>query len=276
MLTRAHRGALGRGPPGRRPRGGRSSFSSAPARARSRSRRSTDDSPSTAGRHRPGGSRLLRRRQAERPRRSAALDDPPRGMPELLRLREAVFTSTAKECGREACVRPGKPPVLRCRLVGEEPLPAENRLARLSVDQSLFGSGSFSCPTGRRTCASSADDRCSTRMLCAGLLGGDRAIRDLVAEQPAVGAGRSPSIRRTFRPRSATTRGSCGRSRRSGPDREPHRHALPSGFVYHARSPEGERRPARERPAAIEGRPLRVLRVGCAMMLAPAECGRDS
>jgi hypothetical protein len=73
--------------------------------------------------------------------------DPPRGMPELLRLREAVFTEYRRgvwtrgpRAAREATRAPG------IRLVAGDRLPPGDRLAHLSVDQNLIGSGYLFLP----------------------------------------------------------------------------------------------------------------------------------
>jgi transglutaminase-like putative cysteine protease len=73
--------------------------------------------------------------------------DPPIAMPELLRLREAVFTqyrngvwTRSTHATRE--VRGTSGP----QLVSEDSLPSEDRLAHLSVDQSFFGSGFLFLP----------------------------------------------------------------------------------------------------------------------------------
>lgn len=73
--------------------------------------------------------------------------DPPVGFPELLRLREAVFTQYRNgvwtRSGRAAReVRTGA----GVKLVSGDALPAEDRLARLSVDENLFGSGFLFLP----------------------------------------------------------------------------------------------------------------------------------
>ena len=73
--------------------------------------------------------------------------DPPVGMPELLRLREAVFTqyrngvwTRSSRAAREVRGNGG------VQLVAEDSLPAEDRLAHLSVDQNFFGSGFLFLP----------------------------------------------------------------------------------------------------------------------------------
>ena len=73
--------------------------------------------------------------------------DPPVAFPELLRLREAVFTqyrrgvwTRSARAAREVRPRSG------LRLVDGDTLPPEDRLARLSADQNLFGSGFLFLP----------------------------------------------------------------------------------------------------------------------------------
>ena len=105
---------------------------------------------------------------------------------------------------------PGSPRDWRGPAVGEEPLPAEGRLARLSVDQSFFGSGFLFCPTVVARARRARADRCSTPMaLCRSPPGGRPCGTRSRSRSspPGVPAG-APSIRRTFRPRFATTRGS--------------------------------------------------------------------
>ena len=73
--------------------------------------------------------------------------DPPVSMPELLRLREAVFTqyrngvwTRSLRAAREVHGNAG------VRLVSDDSLPEESRLAHLSVDQNFFGSGFLFLP----------------------------------------------------------------------------------------------------------------------------------
>jgi transglutaminase-like putative cysteine protease len=73
--------------------------------------------------------------------------DPPLAYAELLRLREAVFTqyrrgvwTRSARAAREVRSGPG------LRLVADDVLPREDRLARLSVDENLFGSGFLFLP----------------------------------------------------------------------------------------------------------------------------------
>jgi transglutaminase-like putative cysteine protease len=73
--------------------------------------------------------------------------DPPMAFPEMLRLREAVFTQYRKgvwtrstRAAREVREPSG------VKLVSEGGLPEEDRLARLSVDQNLYGSGFLFLP----------------------------------------------------------------------------------------------------------------------------------
>lgn len=73
--------------------------------------------------------------------------DPPLAFPELLRLREAVFTqyrngvwTRSVRAGREVRSHGG------VQLVAGDALPEEDRLARLSVDQNIFGSGFLFLP----------------------------------------------------------------------------------------------------------------------------------
>jgi protein-glutamine gamma-glutamyltransferase len=73
--------------------------------------------------------------------------DPPVQFPELLRLREAVFTqyrngvwTRSPRAGRELRGPSG------VRLVGDGGLPDEDRIARMSADENLFGSGFLFLP----------------------------------------------------------------------------------------------------------------------------------
>jgi protein-glutamine gamma-glutamyltransferase len=73
--------------------------------------------------------------------------DPPVQFPELLRLREAVFTqyrngvwTRSSRAGRELRGSSG------VKLVGEGGLPEEDRIARMSADENLFGSGFLFLP----------------------------------------------------------------------------------------------------------------------------------
>ena len=73
--------------------------------------------------------------------------DPPIAYPDLLRLREAVFTQYRRgvwtRSARSAREVRGD---LRLRLLADEPLPTGDRLARLSADENLFGSGFLFLP----------------------------------------------------------------------------------------------------------------------------------
>ncbi|HEV8230904.1 MAG TPA: DUF3488 and transglutaminase-like domain-containing protein [Thermoanaerobaculia bacterium] len=73
--------------------------------------------------------------------------DPPVALPDLLRLREAVFTqyrngvwTRSARAAREIRTVPG------IQLVSDQSMLPENRLARLSVDENLFGSGFLFLP----------------------------------------------------------------------------------------------------------------------------------
>jgi transglutaminase-like putative cysteine protease len=73
--------------------------------------------------------------------------DPPVAVPDLLRLREAVFTqyrngvwTRSARAAREIRTLPG------IQLVSDQSMLPENRLARLSVDEKLFGSGFLFLP----------------------------------------------------------------------------------------------------------------------------------
>lgn len=72
--------------------------------------------------------------------------DPPVAFPELLRLREAVFTQYRNGVWtRNARAVRERPSRSAIRLV-EDMLPAEDRLARVSVDENIFGSGFLFLP----------------------------------------------------------------------------------------------------------------------------------
>lgn len=73
--------------------------------------------------------------------------DPPVAFPELLRLREAVFTQYRNGVWTRSsrAAREVRDPTA-LRLVSGDALPAEDRLARLSVDQNLLGSGFLFLP----------------------------------------------------------------------------------------------------------------------------------
>lgn len=120
--------------------------------------------------------------------------DPPVAMPELLRLREAVFTqykngvwTRSTGAAREARGTSG------VQLVSEDSLPSEDRLAHLSVDQTFFGSGFLFLPyrashvrveRGRPVLfADGSVQVTSTRTTV--------RYEASVAKQPARGAGRS-------------------------------------------------------------------------------------
>jgi transglutaminase-like putative cysteine protease len=120
--------------------------------------------------------------------------DPPIAMPELLRLREAVFTqyhdgvwTRSTHAARE--VRGASGP----QLVSEDSLPSEDRLAHLSVDQSFFGSGFLFLPyrtshvrveRGRPILLADGSVQVSSTRTTV-------RYEASVAKQPARGAGRS-------------------------------------------------------------------------------------
>jgi transglutaminase-like putative cysteine protease len=73
--------------------------------------------------------------------------DPPVALPELLRLREAVFTQYRNGVWtRSARAVRERGDVTGVRLVTDDPLPSENQFARLSIDENLFGSGFLFLP----------------------------------------------------------------------------------------------------------------------------------
>jgi transglutaminase-like putative cysteine protease len=120
--------------------------------------------------------------------------DPPVGMPELLRLREAVFTqyrngvwTRSSRAAREVRGTSG------VQLVSGDSLPPEDRLAQLSVDQSFFGSGFLFLPyrssylrveRGRPVLYADGSVQVSSTRTTV-------RYETSVAKQPARGAGRS-------------------------------------------------------------------------------------
>ena len=263
---RAHPGAVGCRSPGRSPGGGAALLPpAAPSRALRaladpHGRRAVDRS-----RHGPRGPRLVWRGEAERSGHPAALDRsadrharvapaarsrlhpiPKRRLdPKLARGSGSPWKrgSPTGRRGLAARRRPARAPVHRSELLRERiPVPALSVVAR---------------PRRARP------PRAVRGRLRAGLLDPvDCPLRAVGVE--ATRAGRRAEQHRP-RPRSAGSArlrleadGGPGRPRE---DRQPDRHALPAGFRLHARSPEGQRRPAGQLSASIEGRPLRVLRL---------------
>ena len=229
-----------------------------------------DDAFAQGPRGRPRGPGVLRRRQAQRPRRPAA-DLGPRASraTRSLRLREAVFTeyqdgSLDPRSARGAAAGRAGPPH-----AAPVPEARSGRIRPVHRPSDLYVSDrdSCSCPTGPRPSRverGRAIEVPDGVMQVASARGARSATTRTSAACPRAAPGAARSLRPTSPRRSSTyalaLTADLVEPRAIYRRIEEH---FAQGFRVHARpAAHGAGRSARALPAALEGRPLRVLRVG--------------